>query len=262
MQVEGPDCHLFVESAGLGEPITVFAHGITGSSDEVTPFASRTPGTRILFDFRGHGASGSPASDAGYDHPAMRRDLEFVADHTGATRAFGASMGGGALLNLLVDRPDRFERIVLSTPASIDGPNEGAVALFPWIADMLETSTLDEVLEQTLHPEVPSPLFEQRPYWIDLTRRRVARMNATGMPRALRAYVDGAPPVSDVEALREVVAPVLILAHAGDPIHDIAHARRLASIFPNAELRVWDEPLEMWDDVEATAALIGSFLAG
>ncbi|TMK22969.1 MAG: alpha/beta hydrolase, partial [Actinobacteria bacterium] len=107
--VDGPDCRLNVEVTGEGDPVTVFAHGITSSLQEIAAFGWRTRGTRVMFDFRGHGLSESPPAETGYDTPCMRRDLEFVADAYGATRALGVSMGAGALLNLLADRPDRFE---------------------------------------------------------------------------------------------------------------------------------------------------------
>lgn len=258
--LEGPDCPLHIEQVGAGLPITIFSHGVTGSIDELLPLASRTAGTRVLLDLRGHGGSGHPPVEAGYDHAAMRRDVEFVADAVGATQAFGTSMSAGALINLLAEKPDRFERVGLFLPASIDGPNEGATGLFPMFASDLETTPI-EVLAERAATEA-NPLYDVRPYWRDLVRRRTLLMNGVGVPRALRAYVSGRPPVADVDALRAVTAPVLILAHHGDPIHDVRHAERLATIFPNARLEVWPETLAMYDDVDAFATLIGEFFAG
>lgn len=258
--VEGPDCRLWVERFGDGVPISVWVHGLTGSIDEAVPLASRTPGTRVLMDLRGHGRSEAPPESAGYDHPVLRRDLEAVADRVGATRAFGTSTGAGAIMNLLADRPDRFERVTLFLPASIDGPNLAARVLFPPLAHDLETMSLEELAERQATME--NPLFDVRPYWRDLVRERTLRMNAVGIPRALRAYAAGRPPVADAAALARVTAPVLILAQEGDPVHDVTHARRLASIFPNAHLEVWPESLAMYDDVDAFARLIGEFMGG
>ena len=245
---------------GEGVPVSVWSHGLTGSTDELRPLAIHTAGTRVLMDLRGHGDSGTPPEGAGYDHPAMRKDIEAVADMAGATRAVGLSVSAGALLNLLADVPDRFERVVLFSPASIDGPNVGAEGLFPLFADELETMPLAEVAQR--QASMDSPLYEARPYWRELVRTRTLRMNAVGVPRALRAYVNGRPPVEDPSVLARVTAPVLILAHEGDATHDSAHARRLASIFPNARLEMWPETLAMFDDEDALARLIGDFLAG
>lgn len=259
MLVDGPDCRLWVEARGNGPPVSVFAHGITSSSAEVAPFARRTPGTRVLFDFRGHGRSESPAPEAGYDHAAMARDLSFVAERAGARRAFGVSMGAGALLRLAAERPDRFERIGLLLPSLIDEP-AAARPQFPALADLLESKPLEEVAEAELASPVHAPLLARRPWWRRLIRQRILRMNATGVPRALRAYAAGDPPLADADALRAVRAPVLVLAHEGDPVHPAAVARRLGELLPNATVRVWEEPLAMLDDVEAFARLVGGFL--
>jgi pimeloyl-ACP methyl ester carboxylesterase len=260
--LDGPDCRLFVEVIGEAEPVSIIAHGITSSSREIAYFAAHTPGTRVLFDFRGHGASDSPPEDAGYDYPAMRRDLELVADRYGATRALGVSMGAGAMLNLLADRPDRFQRLVFFIPARIDAPNPVTAERYPALAQLLESYPLEEAAERALAAPESQPLFEARPAWRELMRMRILNMNATGIPRALRAFVDGRPPVADASVLRRVTAPALILGHENDPIHPAAVARRLAELLPNAELRMWPEPLAMLDDPHGFAKLVGTFLAG
>jgi pimeloyl-ACP methyl ester carboxylesterase len=258
--LDGPDCRLWVDELGAGTPVSIWAHGLTGSTDEIRPLAAHTTGTRVLMDLRGHGASESPPEIAGYDHPAYRRDVEAVADAAGATRAFGLSTGAGAILNLLADRPDRFERVTLLLPASIDGPNLAAGELYPLLARDLETMPLEQLAER--QATMDNPLFDARPYWRDLVRERTLRMNSTGVPRALRAYPTGRPPVADATALSRVTAPVLLLAQESDPVHDVVHARRLAKIFPNAELRVWSESLAMYDDIDAFARLIAAFMNG
>lgn len=260
--IDGPDCPLFVRVLGEGDPVTVFAHGLTGSLEETHPLATRVRGTRILFDLRGHGRSGHPPADAGYDHAAMRRDVEAVADMYGATRALGISMGAGALMQIVSERSDRFERVVLFLPASIDGVNATAEALFPMEADWLETMTVHEVADRIIADNETGDLFRRRPYWRALIRERVLRMNGVGMPRALRGFIEGPPPVADPDALRAVRAPVLLLAHEGDPLHDVAVARALAGLFPDVRLHVWDETLQMYDDLESFAGLIGDFLNG
>src|SRR5439155_20068390 len=119
----------------------------------------------------------------------------------------------------------------------------------------------EEVVDRTIDAPAQAPLFARRPYWRELWRARMMRMNPTGIPRALRAYVSGSYPVGDAESLRRVRAPALILAHENDPIHDAAIARRLAELLPNSTLHIWKEPLSMYDDVAAFATEIGDFLA-
>jgi pimeloyl-ACP methyl ester carboxylesterase len=260
MLIDGPDCKLWVEERGEGTPVSVWSHGITSSSAEVSAFSARTPGTRVLFDFRGHGQSEAPPPEAGYDVWAMRRDLEFVAGEFGATRAMGTSMGAGAILSLLSDEPERFERVVLFIPAWVFPGGHPGETNYLKLAELLETHTLEEVAElQTTQPE-HQPLFSARPHWRDLVRWRIMHMNREGVPRALRAYSKGKPPVENPDLLRRVESPVLILAQENDPVHDIAVARRLAELFPNATLREWPQPLAMLDDLPGFARLIGDFL--
>jgi len=240
--------------------VTVFAHGITSSLQEIAAFGWRTHGTRVMFDFRGHGFSESPPADAGYDTPCMRRDLEFVADAYGATRALGVSMGAGALLNLLADIPDRFERLAFFIPARIDSNTSVSKDRYPEMAELLETLPLEEVAERMVNAPESQPLFAARPAWRDAIRARVMRMNATGVPRALRAFATGRPPVNDASVLRRIVAPALVLGHENDPIHPAEVSRRLGELLPNAEVRIWPEPLAMLDDFTSFAETLGSFL--
>ena len=260
--IEGPDCRLWVDVLGDGEPVTVVAHGITSSSEEIAAFVWQTPGTRILFDFRGHGRSESPPEEAGYDTAAMRRDLEFVADRYGATQVLGISMGSSATLHLLADEPDRFERLLFFIPSRVDRNTEVSKDSYPALAHMLETMPIEAVADAVVNAPESQPLIERRPVWRELMRARVLRMNSTGVPRALRAFAAGMPPCPDASVLERVVAPALILAHEDDPIHPSAVARQLAEVLPNAEVKIWSRPLEMLDDFPGFTKTIADFLGG
>ncbi|MGH2785656.1 MAG: alpha/beta fold hydrolase [Actinomycetota bacterium] len=260
--IDGPDCRLWVEVLGEGEPVTLVAHGITSSSQEIAAFVWQTPGTRVLFDFRGHGRSESPPEEAGYDTAAMRRDLEFVADTYDATQVLGVSMGSSATLHLLADKPDRFDRLLFFIPSRIDQNAEVSRQRYPAMAHMLETMPLEQVADVVVNAPESQPLFERRPAWRELMRARVLRMNGTGVPRALRAFATGRPPCDDATVLKRVLAPTLILAHEDDPIHPSAVARQLGDLLPNAEVRIWNEPLAMLDDIGAFTKTVADFLGG
>jgi 3-oxoadipate enol-lactonase len=260
--IDGPDCRLFVEIVGEGEPVTIVAHGITSSSEEIAAFVWQTPGTRILFDFRGHGRSESPPEDAGYDTAAMRRDLEFVADAYAATQALGVSMGSSATLHLLADEPDRFERLLFFIPSRIDANTEVSKERYPALAHMLETMPLEEVADILVNAPESQPLMMARPQWRELMRARILRMNATGVPRALRAFAFGTPPCPDPTVLKRVLAPALVLGHENDSIHPADVARKLGDLLPNAEVRIWPEPLAMLDDFAAFTKTVADFLGG
>ena len=142
------DATLHVAVDGAGEPVTVFAHGLTNSSVELAAFTPMAPGTKVRFDFRGHGRSSTPPAGA-YRFADFARDLDAVAAAYGATNAVGTSLGAGALTHLLGERPDRFARLVFLLPAALDVPI-GDHALFDRTADLLETLPRDEAIES--HP--------------------------------------------------------------------------------------------------------------
>ena len=114
------DATLHVEVEGDGPPVTVFAHGLTNSRNELAAFTPFLAGTKVRFDFRGHGLSSVP--ETGYRFVDFARDLDAVATAYGATRAVGTSLGAGAITNLISRDPDRFERIVFLLPAALDVP--------------------------------------------------------------------------------------------------------------------------------------------
>jgi 3-oxoadipate enol-lactonase len=115
--------------AGVGDPdpVTVFAHGRAGSIDTTRPLGSGIPGRKVFFHFRGHGRS-TPVPPDVWTLPDLAGDLAAVADHVGATRALGVSLGAAALTALLAGTPDRFARVVLYLPAVIPVDDLSAVA--------------------------------------------------------------------------------------------------------------------------------------
>ena len=61
------------------------------SVSETKPLAMPLKGTRVLFNFRGHG--GSDALADGWDYDLLADDVRVIADHVGATGACGLSLG-------------------------------------------------------------------------------------------------------------------------------------------------------------------------
>jgi len=112
---------------GSGDPVTLFVHGLTGSVAQTRPFGSGVPGSKVFVHLRGHG--GTPVPDDGPGTVAdLAAEVDAVRRETGATRAFGVSLGAAALLRLLADAardgaPSPFERVVLALPAALDEPD-------------------------------------------------------------------------------------------------------------------------------------------
>lgn len=261
MLVDGPACRLYAEVQGGGEPVTVFAHGLASSSADLRALASFVPGTRVLFDFRGHGRSESPPPGAGYDHPAMREDLDAIIGRFAATRALGVSMGAGAILSLLCEEPDRLARAVVVMLPRIDDPCPDAPGTIGF-AEQIEAEPLAGIADALLALPHLQPLLTREPRWRSHIREQIMRVNVAGVPHALRAYATGRPPVADPALLEKVAIPVLVAGHEGDPNHPATVSRRLGDLLPNATVRIWEDDFAMMlDDLDAFGAMAGAFLS-
>jgi 3-oxoadipate enol-lactonase len=258
-EIEVDDATLHVEIEGAGEPVTVFAHGLTNSCMELAAFTPMAPGTKVRFCFRGHGHSSTPAAGA-YSYDDLARDLDAVARETGATRAVGTSMGAGALARLLTREPDRFERLVFLLPAALDG-TIGSSPLFERTAELLETLPREEAIESILRESGRDLSYETNPGLRELDLLLWHDMNPVGVARAIREVVRDAA-VADLSELAAVRVPAIVIAREGDSIHPAAVARRLADVLPNAEAVVLDSEADLFTSIPMLVARVSAFLDG
>jgi pimeloyl-ACP methyl ester carboxylesterase len=258
-RVDSRGVSLAVEVVGDGEPVTVVSHGLSGSRADLAILAPFLPGTKVLFDFRGHGDSDRPPAGA-YTMDDFAADVDAVATAYGATAAAGASLGSGAMARLLTRHPDRFERLIFLFPARLEHLSEARAKLIR-LADLLETRPLDEVAELVIEEESAAGNFDAFPSTRDLRRAAILRMNADGVPNAIRGCIDD-PPLRDEGRIREVVAPSLVIGQEGDPIHRADVARELAGLLPNADLVVFPDPFALVRDIPALVARAGALLSG
>lgn len=216
-------------AVGDGLPVTVFAHGLGGSAAESRPLASRTAGTRVLLDFRGHGDSGP--LPGGWDYDLLADDLLAVADRTGATSAVGLSLGSGALLRALAREPDRFERLAFVLPAALDaGRDDGATLSLQRLGAAIDAGDVDAVTALLL-AELPDGVRDRRGVALVL-RRRAAALVLRPAPRPLTAD----RPLPDRALLSQVTAPSLVVAQEDDRLHQVELAVELAACLPAARL--------------------------
>ena len=236
---------------GSGDPVTVAPHGLGASLAETRPLLSGVHGRRVFPAARGH--AGDVPAPFGYDD--LGEDLLAVADEHGATRALGVSMGAGALLALLAQRPDRFERVVLFLPGAVDRPRtDDAVRRLAALADALEAGDAAAV-ERLVRDEL-SPDLQQAPY---VAARTAFLLASPGIAVAVRSLPDRTP-VPDRAVLGGITAKVLLLAQEGDPLHPAQVARDLAAVLPNAQLVVFDQPGVMCRERPRLRSLVTGFL--
>lgn len=226
----------------MGDPVTVFAHGLGQSITETRPLGSGVAGRKVYFHFRGHGRSSSPPG--GWTYQDLARDLRAVADLSGATRALGVSMGAAALARLVMDNPGRFARLVFFLPAAVDKPRgeyarERLAALISAAEDQ-DAAALAEVLSREIPPSMRGTITS----WAYL-RQRIDQLVHFGLGAGLSTVLDAAP-VPDPDALAAVTAPALVIGCRGDGLHPLDVARDLAAALPEAELHVYDRPGVLW----------------
>ena len=252
-QLETADATLHVEAEGSGEPVTVFAHGLTNSCMELAAFTPFAPGTKVRFCFRGHGHSSAPAVGA-YRFADLARDLDAVADAFGATCAFGTSMGAGAITHRLGERPDRFDRLVFLLPAALDVPLIDT-STFDRTAEVLETLEKEQALERIIGDGDGA-----QPWMRDLAMMLWQGADPVGVARAIREVVRDVA-IDDREKLRAVQAPVLVICQERDRIHPVAVGEALADVIPNAELLVYPSSDALFAAIPELIQRVGSFLS-
>lgn len=237
---------------GSGPP-ALWAHGLTSSSMGQERFGMfdwspiSTSHRLIRYDARGHGLSTGSPEPEDYTWVSLGRDLLGLLDAiVGEQRVvgIGSSMGTATLLHAATERPDRFDRLVLTTPPTAGRVRSEHVRTYLDGADLIERSGLGA--------------FEAA--------------SAAGAPPAILASLGTAPSVAVSEALLPSILrgaaltdlpddgrlatldlPVLVLAWSGDPGHPLSTARRLVSILPDARLQIADTPsqLRQWSQVAA-----------
>jgi pimeloyl-ACP methyl ester carboxylesterase len=243
---------------GVGDPTTVFAHGLGNGIAETRPLGSAVEGRKVFFEFRGHGRSGAPPGP--WTYADLARDLRAIADLSGATRAVGVSLGAGALCRLLVESPRRFDRTVFFLPAVLDQPRPGAArARLTALLDAIRSGDLSAVAD-AVASEAPAAVRNTPAAWAYL-RQRIDQLMRDGLAPALADLPD-LPAVDDAAALADVAAPALVIGCAGDDLHPVAVAERLATALPDATLHVYDKPGVLWTQRTDLRERISTFLNG
>jgi pimeloyl-ACP methyl ester carboxylesterase len=243
-----------VTVVGNGLPVTVFAHGLGGSSVETRPLAVRTPGTRVLLTFRCHGAS--DVIDGGWTYDDLADDLLEVADAFAATRAVGLSLGAGALLRLLSRSPGRFERVAFVLPATLDQTRDDhATARLLRLGEALVAGD-EEHVRRMLLEEVPLQVRDRGGVRILVDRRAKQMLGSTPpYPRSPEA------PLLDLAALAAVDAPALVVGQTDDPLHPAAVATQLAAGLPNAALLLLQPGGVFWTETRRVQDALADHLS-
>ncbi|MET7453402.1 alpha/beta hydrolase [Streptomyces sp. NPDC005574] len=261
---------------GDGEPLVVLPGGPMRAPRYLGDLGGLAAHRRlILLDLRGTGDSGVPEDPATYRCDRLVGDVEALRVHLGLERMdVLAHSAGGNLATLHAARhPHRVARLALitATPWALGIPVTAEDRLAaarlrhdePWFAEAIGPFRKWLAGEADFDP-VFVPFFYGR--WDETARQHDARGDDEGNDEAADLYgSEGAydPPATRA-ALKELTAPVLVLAGEldGGPRPELA--RRAAQAFPNAEFVVQPGAGHFpWlDDPEWFTRRIAAFFAG
>jgi pimeloyl-ACP methyl ester carboxylesterase len=211
------------EVYGEGPPV-VLVHGFASSFERnwrntgwVTFLTGH--GFQVIgLDVRGHGGSEKPHRADAYPTEQMSADLLHLLDHVTIARAdlIGYSMGGGIVLRLAMDRPERVRKLVVGGVAD---------AMIRKHHDPAVPQEIAAALESRDPESMASPLGRQFRSFAERTNNDL---------QALAAMMRGPGWPGSLDPVQPIAGPLLIVVAGKDEI--MAGAERLTQAFPHARL--------------------------
>jgi pimeloyl-ACP methyl ester carboxylesterase len=172
----------------------------------------------IGLDVRGHGGSAKPHHADAYTTEQMSADLLRLLDHLAVARAdlIGFSMGGGIVLRLAMDHPERVRKLVAG------GVGDAVIRQYH---DPAEPEVIAAALESSDPEAIVSPLARQFRSFAERTNNDL---------KALAVMMRGPGWPGDLDAVQPLERSLLIVVAGKDEI--MAGTQRLAQAFPHAQL--------------------------
>lgn len=236
--------------AGAG-PLLLLVHGLAGSSEtwrHVFPALARRF-TVLAPDLLGHGESDKPRAEYSLGaHTDTLRDLLDALGHRRATM-IGQSLGGGIVMQLAYQFPERCERLVLVNSGGLGREVNvilrgltfpAAESLFPLVCSPALRSAGNAIAGWLARAGIPSTP----------TRREIWRSYASLADAATRrAFFRGLRDVVDPQGQavsafarlhRAAHLPTLIIWGAQDPFIPVSHAVAAHAAIPGSRLEIFE----------------------
>lgn len=238
IEVDGLETYIWEQGPEDG-PVVMLLHGFLGSAfdwrENISALAEA--GYRVIaFDRPPYGLS---AKAADYDY-SQAGQAEFTAklmdtlDISQATLV-GHSMGGNVLAHFALRYPERVNRLIIVSGAilTVGGPP-------PPLVDLASSPLFARPLIAALRSLAESALLEEMPP--EVAERMLAPWQMPGWEDALIEVVrDSGDSMVDLEALRQIDVPVMLIWGADDPVVPVTDGQALREYFPGALWKMYPE---------------------
>ena len=217
---------------GQGPHKVICIHGWFGSAEGWGPFVESLDTQAFSYAFmdcRGYG--GAKAQKGEYSAEEVARDVLTLADHLGWERfsLIGHSMGGMYVQRVLVEAPQRVNKIVALTPVPADGYpfDEAGYAFFDSAADSPDVRR--QIIDKTTGNRLT-------PVWIE----RIARHSLDHASReAFAAYLKAWARSNFAEQIMGNPVPLLTLIGEHDPaMNETLVQDTFLAWYPNVEFEI------------------------
>jgi len=221
---------------GTGTPF-VFQHGLGGDVNQPYDLFRPPAGFRLLaFDCRAHGETQPLGPPEKIHIASFADDLGKFLDHLEIKAAVvgGISMGAAVAMNFALRFPDRVLGLVQSRPAWLAGPNRENHRVFSYISRLLQQHGCQRGQPIFRESEIYRTILDRAPE----TATSLAGQfdNPHAVERAIRLeLIPLDAPYQQLDELKAVDVPTLVLANRQDPVHPFEFGAELAGAVPNAE---------------------------
>jgi pimeloyl-ACP methyl ester carboxylesterase len=241
------DVGLAILEAGEGGRPLLLVHGFAGSkedfADEVDRLAAQGRWV-VAPDHRGHGASSQPDDEAAYGLATYAADMFALADCLGwdSFDLLGHSMGGMVAQVMVLDRPERIDRLVLMDTCHgfIEGVDRDILLLGIEITRTEGLKVVQDVLKLAAKPEdqvAHLRVCAERPGYAEWSDSKMLACSPAMYAAMLAEFRSLEDRLDDLAA---VTNPTLVVV--GELDRDfVGPSRRMADRIPGAELVVIEQ---------------------
>lgn len=219
-------------SQGAGIPL-VFQHGLTANVNQTVNLLGGLEGIHLLsIDCPGHGLTDLPKDYIpSFDHYADEL-IGFLDQHGIEQAVFGGiSMGSGIAVNIALRYPDKVRALILLRPAWLDQPNPENLRVLLPAAELLKKSGGEEQFRQLQeYKSISLPAVAQSILGV------FSKDQQPGLAKVIRHMV-GDRPFDDMEELKKINTPCLVLGNDDDPLHPYNMAEKIHESIEGSVLR-------------------------